>query len=162
MTTDIRFFVKEHALTRDFPVCLIYGELYGPIISGEFAGSQMIRVCECPEWALTKYDSALVGRLVPTALIKHGFEYPAYDRDRNYRKFVVRIAFADAAPVPYFDADVIASADSFSDALEHAYAHARFKQKKATYVIVDSSRAIAKSLFDPEDAANSWVWGAAE
>jgi hypothetical protein len=165
MATDIRFFVKEHALTRDFPVNMIYGELYGPIISGEFAGSQMIRVTECPEWALTKYDNALVGRLIPTALINHGFEYPLRDaKTGKFRKFLV-YAEQDNGDAPHEDISaLIASSDSFAEALEHAYAHGRYKNQRALYLLVngDESKPISQSLFDPDAPEKSWVWEAAK
>lgn len=166
MTTDIRFIVKEHAITRDFPACLIYGEMQGPIISGEFAGSQMIQVVPCPDWATTKYDDQFVGRMVPTALVDHGFDYPL--RDATTGKFRKYLAYAERESGDLSRQDIcrtlIASSDSFADILEHAYAHARYKNERARYRLVncDESKPISQCLFDPEDIANSWYWEAAQ
>lgn len=164
MNSDIRFLVKEHAITRDFPECLIYGELCGPVVSGEFSGSQVIRVVSCPDWAPTKYSDELAGRLIPTALTNHGFDFPLRDiTTGHFRKFLVYATF-ERDGSPHQDiAALVASAESYADALEHAYAHARYKNGHTSYSIVDRDKqnVVCHSTFYPNDPAKSWVWEAA-
>jgi hypothetical protein len=162
MNSDIRFYVAntDHALTREFwPTILFYGQLCGPVISGEFAGSQMIKVVEAPDWAPFKYGDQFVGRLIPSSLTAHGFDFPVRDLTTDgYRKFLVYTNTVEEDTT-----HLIASADSYADALEHAYAHARFANHERRYIIVDRDKAevICQAMFHPDDAANSWAWGAA-
>lgn len=160
MNIDIRFYVNtEHPVTRDFsPTLLFYGQLCGPVISGEFAGSQMIKVLECPEWAQFKYSADLVGRLIPTSLVLHGFDFPLRDiTTGQLRKFLVytHIEREDTT-------HMIASAESYADALEHAYAHARFANQERRYSIVDRDKSalICRATFNPENPSESWAWEA--
>jgi hypothetical protein len=135
MKSDIRFsVVKEHKMVEDLlDQVLFYGELCGPVMSGEFVGSQMIRIVECPDFAKFRYDARFVGRLVPSALVSHGFDYPLYDEDRKLRKFKLILKAAPEHEQP------LASAESFADVLEHAYAHSRaYPMGNGTYYIINT------------------------
>lgn len=158
MNSDIRFYVNtDHPITRDFsPTLLFYGQLCGPVISGEFAGSQMIKVLECPEWAPVKYSDVLAGRLIPSVLVAHGFDFPVRDLTTDgFRKFMV-YTHTEREDTTH----PIASADSYADALEHAYAHARFANQERRYSVVDRDQGavICQATFYPGDPANSWAW----
>lgn len=166
MNSDIRFIVTtEHAVTRDFPLgMLLYGQLCGPVVSGEFAGSQMIKVLACPEWAPYKYDEQFAGRLIPTALISHGFDYPIHDSLGGVRKFLLYAECFVSIESEGGQAELIASSDSYADILEHAYSHARFIKDERRYQIVKhaSMKGISHCYFYPDDADKSWVWEAAK
>jgi len=167
MNSDIRFIVTtEHAVTRDFPRDqILYGQLCGPVISGDFSGSQMIKVLACPEWAPYKYDDQFAGRLVPTALISHDFDFPIYDATGKVRKFLLYVGSPEWGQSETGDkGSLIASSESYADILEHAYAHARYIQDSGSYKIVnlEKMKPVSRAFFYPDDADKSWVWEAAK
>jgi hypothetical protein len=172
MNTDIRFvLLEEHPMVKGLPQgVLLYGVLCGPVIGGEFNGSQMIKVVEFPDWAPQKYkwSPEYEGRLVPSALVTHAFEYPIHHPDHsNVRPQATRpflLYEYDASEEVLSDASLIATADDYATILEHAFAHARYIQKRRKYEIVshETMKPISHCLFDPEDANGSWVWEAAK
>ena len=166
MNSDIRFnVIEDNPAIKGIPLgMLFYGQLCGPVISGEFQGSQMIRVLECPEWAPFKYDKQFVGRLIPTALVSHGFDFPVHDSLGGVRKFLLYAECFVSIESEGGANELIASADEYADILEHAYAHARYIKDERRYQIVNHAtmKGISHCYFYPDNAADSWVWGASK